>query len=164
MIAIAAPARTATPVASQALCQARSATTAKNAPVSIMPSIAMFTTPLRSEITPPRAGRSSKTAAARVACQRLAVKSRRKMSSTPLMPTRGAGGAEQGGRDGDYARGVAWAVAGLVVGGAGELDRGGEAREGAGDEDREDDRPADADTGITGGHLALSDGTDLVAE
>src|SRR6266513_2729766 len=54
--AINPPAMIATAVASQTLCQARSATTAKNAPVSIMPSIAMFTTPLRSEMTPPRAG------------------------------------------------------------------------------------------------------------
>src|SRR5258708_3175779 len=63
----------ATPVASQGLCQARSATTPKKAPVSIMPSIAMLTTPLRSEMTPPSAGSRSTTAAASAACQRFAV-------------------------------------------------------------------------------------------
>ena len=89
--AISPPAMIATTVASHALCQARSATTAKKAPVSIMPSIAMFTTPLRSEMTPPRAGSSSRTAAARTACQRLAVNRRWPMSPSTLMWVPGAG-------------------------------------------------------------------------
>src|SRR6266849_5555001 len=74
--AIRPPATIATSVASHGLCQARSATTEKKAPVSIMPSMAMFTTPLRSEMTPPSAGRRRRTAAASAACHRLAVRRR----------------------------------------------------------------------------------------
>src|SRR6266571_591409 len=85
MAAMRAPANIATPVAANGLCHARSATTPKNAPVSIIPSMAMLTTPLRSEITPPRAGSSSSTAAASVACHRFAVKSRWRMSVTGVM-------------------------------------------------------------------------------
>src|SRR5258708_7913031 len=52
------------------LCVAKALITPAYAPVSIMPSMAIFTTPLRSEMTPPNAGSRSRAANCRVDCQR----------------------------------------------------------------------------------------------
>src|SRR5690348_824905 len=76
-----------------------------------MPSIAMFTTPLRSEMTPPSAGRRRSTAAASVACHRLAVSSRCRIwliavMDSALLLDRGGGrlGHERGPRRGGRRR------------------------------------------------------------
>src|SRR5262249_32729851 len=55
---------------SSTLLVALAVMTAAYAPTSIMPSIAILTTPLRSEITPPRAGSNNNAPNWRVAAQR----------------------------------------------------------------------------------------------
>src|SRR6266851_402401 len=130
-----------------------------------MPSMAMLTTPLRSEITPPSAGRSSNAAASSVARQRSAVTSRWAMSDRKVMSGRRPAAPSPPQRSAPPLAPKALAPrVSLQSEEGGRAERAGEPREGTGDEHRHDDGPRHVDAGVSGGALALPHGSDLVAE
>ena len=72
--------------------------------------------------------------------------------------------AEQGDRDRVESRGVAEVLVGEVVVDTGDLNCTGQAREGAGDQHRDDDGPPHAHARVAGRFLALAGGADLIPE